>query len=545
VKLRITKHGIAGTGHPESEDVFAVTPLAGGGALCVLSDGVGSARDPRRCAERVVRLVSENFAARPRDWSIQKTFDRLAEQAGSSLYAEGAYHDGAASMQATLAAVSLSDCRLCGTNIGDSPVYLLRDGAIRQLSQTHRVFNSDGHDVLTAAIGMGDAPPGHYFDEPIEEGDMLVITSDGLTHLLDEASILEHARKFRSARSLLETALEKNTAPHHDDLSAILVEVEEVGPCPVTARDFPFPHPSRNTLIDDYLLLRSIAGNERVWLAEKEDRRFVLKFIPQEATTDDSGVIAARFAREAWNAARFESDHLVRSRLPESGSPHYYVMDYIEAPSLRFVLKSRHLRIDEAVGLGRFLCHAGQWLLRHEMVHGDIKPDNVVALPPGGPVDFKLLDLGLAAPIFTDSGVSGTPTYLAPERFTGAALTERTEIYSIGATLYEMLTGRPPHGQIERFQTPTFRSVQRPSLLNANVPPWLDMIILKCLSQRQSLRFQAFSELLYALEHPASVATGSYQEPLLSRNPLRFYQVGFWLLLLTTLFLLLKLFATP
>jgi len=545
VRLHITSHAIAGTDHRESEDVFAVTSLEDGGALCVLSDGVGSAREPRRCAERVVRLVAENFAARPHDWSIPKTFDRLVEQASRSLYAEGAYHDGSASMQATLAAVCLTGARLSGVNVGDSPVFLLRAGNIRQLSHPHRRRNAEGHDVLTAAVGMADAPEIHCFEESIQEGDMLVITSDGLTNLLDEEPMAELARKFRSARSLLEAASEQNPTIPHDDLSAILVEVEEVGPDLTPTPNFPLPRPTKGALVDGYQLLRTMGGNDRVWLAERDGQRFVLKFVPQEAETDDSGAIAARFVREAWNATRFDCEFIVRARRPESGSPHYYIMDYVEAPSLRFVLKSHRLRVDEAISLGRFLCHAGQWLLRHEMVHGDIKPDNIVALPPGGPVDFKLLDLGLAAPIFTESGVSGTPSYLAPERFTGATLTERTEIYSIGATLYEMLTGRPPHGQIERFQTPTFKPVRKPSLANPNVPPWLDLVILKCLAPRPASRFHAYSELLYALDHPESIQTGTYYEPLLTRNPLRFYQIGFWLLLLTTLLLLLKLFATP
>ncbi|MGH8048898.1 MAG: bifunctional protein-serine/threonine kinase/phosphatase [Chthoniobacterales bacterium] len=544
MKLRITSHGIASARHNESEDVFAVTALEDGGALCVLSDGVSAAREPRRCAERVVRLISENFAARPRAWSIQKTLARLVEQANNSLYAEGAYRDGAASMQATLAAVCLSGSHLCGINIGDSPVFLLRDNSVRRLSHAHTARNADGFDLLTSAVGMGDAQSLHGFDEPVREGDMLVITSDGLTQLLDDARLAELARKFRSARSLLEEALAAHPSPDADDLSAIIVEVEDIGPDSEAAPLIPFPRPARNEICDDYHLLRTMAGNDRVWLAEKDGRRFVLKFVPQEVETDDSGSISARFATEAWNACRFDSDYIVRGRRPESRSPHYYVMEYIEAPSLSFLLKSRRLSVDEAVSLGRFLCHAAQWLLRHEMVHGDLKPDNIIAIRKGDDIAFKLLDLGLASPIFTESGVSGTPSYLAPERFNGAALTERTEIFSIGATLYEMLTGRPPHGRIERFQKPAFKPPQKPSRWNPNVPPWLDAVILNCLSLRQQTRFQAYSELLFALEHPGASDTPHY-EPLLVRNPLRFYQIGFWLLLIATLLLLLKLFASP
>jgi serine/threonine protein phosphatase PrpC len=541
VKLHITSFGLPGTRHTESEDAFAVSPLADGGALCVLSDGVSAAREPRRCAERVVRLLADNFAARPRDWSIRKTFERLVEQANHSLYAEGAYHDGVASMQATLAAACVSGARVCGINAGDSPVLLLRDGNIRRLSEAHIRRNPDGFDVLTNAIGMSNAVSLHYFDEPLKEGDMIVLASDGLTHLYEDAELGELARKFRSARSLVRAAQELDRET--DDLSAILVEVNELGPDSATpGAEFPLPKFARGESCDGYKLLRPMGGNPRVWLAERDGSRFVLKFVPQEADTDDSGTIRARFAHEAWNACRFDAEFLVPARRPRNGSPHYYVMDYVDAPSLRFLLKSRRLGIDEAIELGRFFCRAGQWLLRQELIHGDLKPDNVLALREQGEIAFKLLDLGLAAPVFTDSGVSGTPTYLAPERFTGAALTERTEIYSIGATLYEMLTGRPPHGHIERFQTPKFARVRPPSHWNRNVPPWLDAVILKCLAPRPQQRFQAYSELLFALEHPESVTFSPLEQQ--PGNPHLFYKVGFWVLLVVTLVLAFQLLAT-
>jgi serine/threonine protein phosphatase PrpC len=543
VKLHITSFGLPGSRHTESEDTFAVSSLVDGGALCVLSDGVSAARDPRRCAERVVRLLAENFSARPRDWSIRKTFDRLVEQANNSLYAEGAYHDGIASMQATLAAACISGTRINGVNAGDSPVFLLRDGSSRRLSRAHVRENPDGFNVLTSAVGMGDAITTHYFEESLQEGDMILLTSDGLTNLYPDQELGDLVRRFRSARSLVRAAqeLSADQGVEMDDVSAIIVEVEELGPDLVSeTAEFHLPKFSRGEDCDGYTLLRPMGGNPRVWLAERDGNRHVLKFIPQEAETDDSGTIRARFAREAWNACRFDTDFLVRAYRPESGSQSYYVMDYVDAPSLRFLLKSRRLGIDEAIELGRFLCRSAQWLLRHELIHGDLKPDNVLALREHGEIAFRLLDLGLAAPVFTDSGVSGTPTYLAPERFAGAALTERTEIYSIGATLYEMLAGRPPHGHIERFQTPNFSRLRPPSHWNRNVPPWLDAVIFKCLAPRPNQRFEAYSELLFALDHPESVTFSPLEQP---GNPHLFYKVGFWVLLATTLILVFQLLS--
>lgn len=547
MKLHATTFGQPSPHHAASEDALAVRPGDDGSLLCVLSDGVGAARDPRRCAERVVRLVSDNFGARPRHWTPQKTFERLIEEANSSLYREGAYLDGVPSMQATLAAVYLSGNRLSGINIGDSPVLLVRDKITSRLTVTHSRQNGDGQEVLTNAMGMGDGVRPHFFEADLRKGDMVVITSDGLTHLLNDADIGESARRFGTARALIQNAARSSTPDELDDLSAIVVEVKETSFHPAEPASFapPFPKLAKGEIIDGHHLLRTMAGNDRVWLAEKDGRRFILKFSPREADRDGSGTLQARFAREAWNACRFESKFFVRAFLPESGSPHYYGMEYVEAPSLSLHLKSRRLAADETVELGIFLAQAGLWLLRHELIHGDIKSDNILIFRTGDGLGYKLLDLGLASAVFTDSGIAGTPSYLAPERFTGAVVTERTEIFSIGVTLYEMLAGRLPYGAIERFQKPHFSPARRPSHWNPNVPAWLDAVVLKCIALRPDRRFQHYSELLFALEHPASAPTEILEtEPLLLRNPLLFYKTGFWVLLALCLFLLIRLLVT-
>ncbi len=177
--------------------------------------------------------------------------------------------------------------------------------------------------------------------------------------------------------------------------------------------------------------------------------------------------------------------------------------------------------------------------MRHELVHGDIKPDNILVFREGNEISFKMLDLGLASTVFTDASTSGTPSYLAPERFKGAFLAERTEIFSIGATLYECLTGRKPFGTIERFQTPHHGVPSRLTKLNPNVPPWLECVVLKSLSFKQENRYQCYSELLFGLTHPESAPWNIHSGPLLERNPLAFYRTGFWLFVALSMLLTL------
>ncbi|NDA66882.1 MAG: hypothetical protein EBY09_09595 [Verrucomicrobia bacterium] len=115
--------------------------------------------------------------------------------------------------------------------------------------------------------------------------------------------------------------------------------------------------------------------------------------------------------------------------------------------------------------------------------------------------------LGSAVEVFSIHSRAGTPSYLAPERFRGSTISERTEIYAIGVTLYEALTGVCPFGEIERFQTPSFDTVPKPAArLNPSVPPWLDSILQRALSVHLENRYHAFSEMAYELEHPERFA---------------------------------------
>jgi serine/threonine protein kinase len=250
------------------------------------------------------------------------------------------------------------------------------------------------------------------------------------------------------------------------------------------------------------------------------------------------------FTRETWNATRVQSEHFVRAHEPAGQTMRYYIMEFADAPSLAAVLRERLLSVDSAVALGKFLSSASQKLVSLDLAHGDIKPENVLCIGDYTRLTFKLVDLGSAAPLFSVTGRAGTASYLAPERFRAAPISERTEIFAIGVTLYQSLGGKLPYGQIERFQTPVFHPAKRLSKLNHNIPPWLEAVIHRAIAIKPERRYQHVSELAYDLANPGRVQA-FYEDdtPLLERNPLAFYKAGFFILLLTTLWLAFKLLS--
>src|SRR6185436_17500649 len=135
-------------------------------------------------------------------------------------------------------------------------------------------------------------------------------------------------------------------------------------------------------------------------------------------------------------------------------------------------------------------------------------------------IQFKLVDFGSVTEIFSIRSRAGTASYLAPERFHEAPISERTEIFAVGVTLFEALTREFPYGEIERYQTPRFRAAKRPGQLNPNIPPWLESVLLRLLAPEPEARYQNYSEVLFDLDHPDQVAPFHAQKTsFVARDP--------------------------
>jgi serine/threonine protein kinase len=203
------------------------------------------------------------------------------------------------------------------------------------------------------------------------------------------------------------------------------------------------------------------------------------------------------------------------------------------------VLDAGVLNVPEAVTLACFLLDAAQFFSGHDLVHGDIKPENILVLRDAAQMKFKLIDFGSVTGTFSITSRAGTPSFLAPERFRGDPISERTEIFSIGVTLFLALSGKYPYGEIEPFQTPAFRAPLRLTGLNAHIPAWLESVALRAVAVEPDDRYQTYSEMKFDLQNPEKVRPWFRKDtPLLERNPLLFYKTGFFILAIVVLLLL-------
>lgn len=505
--------------------------------VAVLCDGVGSAQEGAMAAKKVTFHIINNFKNIPKIWSIEKAIKEFITSINSILYTQSIHEYERPEYVTTVTVCVIKGNRLYGANAGDSRIYLLRDNKLNQLSHDH---NEDGMDnVLSNAVGISPNIEIFYFENNIQKNDKILLCSDGLYSLMSNDTLSKNIPNgayymVKKASSLVEDNLP-------DDTSAIVLEVLQADQIELMKNlNLEIPEKlKKGDVIDGYKLTLSLIQNDRTWVCKKNEQEYIIKFAPYEALENEE--ILDLYIKEAWNAKRLKAGFFPKSFIPKHRTARYYLMTKLEGMNLKQYLKKRHLSIDEAINLAKTLISMGEYLLKFNLVHGDIKPENIIVMQRDGKRIFKIIDFGSITEVFTLTNKAGTPSYLAPERFKESAINERTEIFSIGVTLYESLTGTFPYGEIEPFQNPTFGSVKKPQKLNNNIPNWFESLILRAISIDENQRYSNYSYMKFELEHPLKVKPYfDKKTPLLKKDPLAFYKFGFYFLLLLNFILFLK-----
>ena len=272
-----------------------------------------------------------------------------------------------------------------------------------------------------------------------------------------------------------------------------------------------------DALRDRYVLQRAIGqgGMATVYLAQdlKHKRPLALKVLRPELA---ASLGPERFQREIELAARLQHPHILTVYdSGETAGQLWFTMPFVEGESLRDRLRrERQLPVDDAVRITREAAAALDYAHRHGVVHRDIKPENILLTTEGHTL---VADFGIARALggdehLTQTGMSvGTPAYMSPEQASGdKALDARTDIYSLGAVLYEMLVGEPPFTGptaqailLKRFSEPV-PSVRkgRPS-----VPDAVDQAVQRALAPVAADRFATAAQFGQALRSGATAAT--------------------------------------
>ena len=509
--------------------------------VAIVCDGVGSATEGAQAAKRVTNYLINNLKKRPKTWSIEKSILSFTQSINSILYQESQINYESSELVTTLTIVVIEGNRLYGANVGDSRVYLYRDAQLNQLSHDHAMDEVGFENVLTQAVGISKDVTPYYFENLLQKGDKILLCSDGLYNVLEKEEI-EKNIDF-GAHSLIKKASKKEADNLPDDTTAVVVTIGDVSEAQILKQQKLTIAESlkERDNIDGYILEKSLIQNNRTWLCSKKTKHYVVKFAPHEALENEA--ILDLFIKEAWNAKRLKANFFPKAVIPKNRTHRYYVMQLFNGEDLDSFLHHKHITIDDTIELASTLIKMAQFLLKYDLVHGDIKPPNImIAKDDDENLEFKIIDFGSITEIFSTDTQAGTPSYLAPERFQNEAISESTEIFSIGVTLYLALTGKYPYGEIEPFQNPTFKEAKKPSFYNKNIPNWLDSVILRSIAIDKDRRYEHYSEMDFELKYPQKVKPFFAKNlSIMERSPLMFYRTGFIIMSISTMALLLLL----
>ena len=507
------------------------------GVIAAVADGVSGGKQGRAAAELAVRALIEGFYAMPDTLGPAKAMQAAMAAYNRWLHGMGR-GDAMTNAATTFTALALRGRRAHLVHVGDSRAWRFAGGRLARLTTDHVRPEPDLSHVLIRALGLEPELRLDHSTVELAEHDRLLLTSDGVHGPLNPARISAILAQQMSAEAtadeLVAAAL---SAGGRDNATALVIDVVRL-PAPdhdgilagISALPS-VPPPQPGTSIDGFAIDRVLSeGRYAVLLAATDGddgSKVVLKFPRPNALSDRA--IRLAFARELLLAQRVSSPFVLGAHpvRPERQTALYCVQPLLEGETMATRLERGVPPLRPAIEQAIRLTRAVAALHRLEVVHRDIKPDNVMLTADGG---LKLIDLGVArlprVEDFHGDEIPGTPGFMAPEQFAGNAGDALTDQFALGVTLYRWLTGKWPYGEQEAFQRPRFGKPTPPSRHRAEVPSWLDHAILTAIDPDPEARFGDVIELLRKLEGGGSLEVVPRRfVPLIERDPVRFWQL--------------------
>lgn len=512
------------------------------GVVAAVADGLGGHDGGREAAETAVRGFIDGYYQQIQTFSVERAAERTLAAINRWIHAQGRHDSRLANMATTFTALILRGRQAHVVHVGDTRAYRLREGTLERLSQDHTLTHPDLSHGLYRAVGIENALRIDYTMRALMLHDRFLLCSDGVHGTLSERHLTDllntRAAPDEDAQRVVHAAL---AAGSQDNATALILDVialpqteqseleHFIGALPLG------PLPKVDDTVDGFKLTELLSDGRysRLFRAHdlSEGRAVVLKFPHPRVTTEDS--YRRAFVREAWIAERANSPWVgeVLELAPGRQTLLYSVMPYYAGETLEQRLqRPPKMALKEGVENGLKLAKAVYTLNRRQIIHRDIKPDNILLEPNGG---LRLMDLGVAHlpgfPEFPAEDVPGTPSYMAPELFIDSVGDERSDVYALGVTLYRMFSaGHYPYGEIEPFSTPRFKRRTPLNQHRSDLPAWLDATLARACAVDPTNRFADAMELAFELEHGLArggAVTLNKKPPLYQRDPLRFWQV--------------------
>lgn len=539
LEVDIGWHSVRGAREGNEDFAAALRPAAHEaerGLIAAMADGVSAGGRGREAAQTTVMSLVQDYFATPATWDTSVALDRVIGAQNAWLAA--ANHRSESAAMTTLTALALRGHGYTLAHVGDTRAWLLRDGGLTQLTHDHVFDHADMRSRLTRAIGLDDHVRVDYTQGELQRGDVFVLTTDGVHGVLSAAAIeaaVQGADAQAASEALVAAALR---AGSRDNASALVLQVHELAAVRLAdvlldGRQLPVPPRLRaGEVLDGYTIVAQVADTDLHRLYQARDNTTLglvaIKTLHESRASDAEE--RAMLAHEVWLGLRLAEraegslEGFVAVREPRAPSAFYAVFDWHAGTTLEQSFARRKVfSVAEVVQGVTAIAKAIGRLHRQGVVHRDIKPGNLLRCDDGR---WRLLDLGVAVSGFESEAQrslhAGTPSYMNPEQWEeGGRATSQSDLFALGVTLYQWLTGHLPYGAVEPYQIARFRNDPKPpSRLRPDIPIWLDHVVLRAVARDARLRFETAEEFVLALERGASrpvAALGA--TPYFKRDP--------------------------
>lgn len=554
-QLRLSAGQCSDKGRKESNQdfhglYFPKEPQLGAkGVAVALADGISSSQVSHIAAESAVKGFLEDYYCTTDAWSVRKSGEHVLAAINSWLHAQTQQsqhrYERDSGYVCTFSGVVVKSTTAHLFHVGDARICLLRGGRLEQLTDDHRVRVSSEQSYLARALGMDRRVEVDYRALPLEAGDLLLLATDGVGEFADAEAIAAALAGSggdldAAARRIVDAALARGS---EDNLTVQLVRVDAL-PGPeaneLYRRAIALPCPpllAPRQTFEGYRIVRLIKGSSRshIYLAVDEEtgERAVVK-IPSVDMQDDPAALE-RFLLEEWIARRIDSAHVLKPcRQTRKRGFLFVATEFIEGQTLaQWMIDNPKPDLAAVRSIAGQIARGLRAFHRLEMLHQDLKPENIMI---DGTGTVKIIDFGatrvagleeIDSPI-VQLNLLGTEQYAAPEYFLGESGTPRSDLYSLGVIVHQMLSGRLPYGaEVPKTRT---RAAQRKlayrSVLHEerDIPAWVDDAIRKAVDPDPLKRYDELSEFVYDLHHPNRAFLTKTRPPLIERHPVAFWK---------------------
>jgi serine/threonine protein phosphatase PrpC len=517
------------------------------GAVAALADGVGGHGDGEQASQLAVEVALRRFLEVKAETPAKQVLWKMFTAANVAVYDRGMLMRGQGRMATTLTVSIFRNNEVSIGSVGDCRVYVIQNGRIEQVTADHNyaasqvklgllspqeAANSEMRCVLTRSIGKDPTVQVDFFSRTVNRGDYIVQCSDGLYTCVTDDELLEivtHVAPTDACRQLIELAERRGTS---DNLSVQVAAVESVTQVRyyrgLPIYDDPAPPQHEETelgqVLDDRFELTGVisrSGMASIFKAlDRKTGQTVAVKVPFMQFESDPAFFS-RFQREEEIGKMLDHPNILHFiQVDGDKSQPYIAMELLEGKTLRQVMRSHGtMPVNDALAIASQICDALAYMHEKGIVHRDLKPENIMLLKNGG---LRIMDFGIAKAAamrrLTFAGFSpsmGTPDYMAPEQVKGKRGDARTDIYALGAMLYEMLTGCAPFDGANPYMIMNARlggDPIAPRKRNKEIPVEVEEIILHAMEQDPDDRYQSAMEMKADLDAPEKVqVTGRHE----------------------------------